>query len=312
MPSVTLPAVTPPRTPGHAEDTVDPTHPKTHQLILTRDSLGAVALSKIKAVSHAFENLPSIADIVLASDKHQRDTLRRQISEFGSTLADLKAQPSELPSNHTLRHKYDPSIEQMQGALAELDLTMDLFCNSHGQIPIRLSHPSPKQEIAVFSRLRELHRRFLTLAGLPAKPVNDHMRISVPELKKALVSKLSEGASPTEIALLRDTLSQIEKLRGYLFQANIAFAIDRLNAYLPRYIDGRYRDDLEQAAFLGMVKAIDDLDLNRGTKFVSYAGYHIMHELYDALKILASPNRAPQLFFSKSPRNPQYAIIKVR
>lgn len=52
-------------------------------------------------------------------------------------------------------------------------------------------------------------------------------------------------------------------------------------------------EDLQQEAFLGIYKAVEQYNADKGVKFLTYAGYHLMKRFSSALKMNRAEGRRP-------------------
>jgi len=74
-----------------------------------------------------------------------------------------------------------------------------------------------------------------------------------------------------ELACLIQKGIDIEENLNKLYEMNKGFIYN----YVKRYSGGTDKEDLMQEAFLGLKKAVDLYDINRGVKFLTYAGHWI-------------------------------------
>lgn len=82
----------------------------------------------------------------------------------------------------------------------------------------------------------------------------------------------------------RETGSKIAKDKLLVEYAHIVkFITSRLGANLPKSVD---RNDLTSAGVLGLIKAVETFDPERGFKFETYAGHKIRGAILDELRAL--------------------------
>jgi RNA polymerase sigma-B factor len=101
------------------------------------------------------------------------------------------------------------------------------------------------------------------------------------------VSPLFALAPPRDRPLARDAIRELRLFRRYARFGDLAAREELFRSFLPlvRSLASRYRqpgeplDDLLQVAGLGLLKAIDRFDPERGVKFTSYAVPSIAGEL---------------------------------
>ena len=93
-----------------------------------------------------------------------------------------------------------------------------------------------------------------------------------------LVAKIQAG----ETNLMPTLWEQVEK-----------FTNQQAGKFLNKYYErctlvGIALEDLQQEAYLGIHKAVRQYDANKGVKFLTYAGYHLMSRFYDTAKMHSS------------------------
>ena len=92
----------------------------------------------------------------------------------------------------------------------------------------------------------------------------------------------------------RKTKRQLREERNKLVEENMGLAVHFANNYQVSRMEF---EDIVQEAYLGLIDAAELFDPTRGTKFSTYAGWHILKRIMDAVhnrnEMVRTPRRRP-------------------
>jgi len=92
----------------------------------------------------------------------------------------------------------------------------------------------------------------------------------------------------------RKTKKQLREERNKLVEENMGLAVHFANNYQVSRMEF---EDIVQEAYLGLIDAAELFDPERGTKFSTYAGWHILKRIMDAVhnrnEMVRTPRRRP-------------------
>lgn len=92
----------------------------------------------------------------------------------------------------------------------------------------------------------------------------------------------------------RKTKKQLQEERNALVEANMGLAVHFAQHYQVSRMEF---EDIVQEAYLGLIDAAELFDPERGTKFSTYAGWHILKRIMDAVhnrnEMVRTPRRRP-------------------
>ena len=106
--------------------------------------------------------------------------------------------------------------------------------------------------------------------------INQFLKNSAISLYDASLSPLSKSE---EAALAKEAATGSKKARETLIRANIRYALSYAKTF---YGHGLSNDEVDEEAVIGLIKAVDHYDFNKGTKVITLAKMYIMNEVVSA------------------------------